>query len=792
MNFAKPQPKRDLPIHSPGFLKVRPVLNPGGEERFGVIELAQDCAPYVFFSEKKKSKGVKTLTGGLCLSGSHLNLGLANEKEEADFWHRLTASLPEGVAAQYILRRKPGSLKSHYEQLREQVLQRLNDEESAYLFLEDYLENLIYPVEEAGLTEQEFYLLIGAPSEEAMAEQLALLFTNLPCDATPLCADDLQKLLGEYGANFEPACNKNYMQTTDIRAYWTLVAPPPSVEGGWTRPILENEALANARFDIVGHITPGKPDSALRTVLEKRSAALLEMLESAENVGTKNASRDLSEQLNEVNKRLATLEDQGQRFYEVSLCLSLYTDSEHFAEQVENFEIALLESHLTPRRVCGESGLELAWRDCAPINLSQLARPFVVGEHPVVEQVRQDVTTAGKLLQLATSGSSVECTTLAGYSRTGEAFYLKPDSRLSLFLLGEKDTRYYEAAHNMTQYLMAMRFLQGQKFCVFDPSGKWLVTARQLGGLKTWQRPHQFVDLLSASPSNLQTLSQIEKWIEYTGCFLSDLLGLKDDVGLESLLLGAVVAQQYENITLTPVALWERALVDNNEILAEALSRLVLDGDLAWLFAVPTEQNQPNEPLLVFGFEPDEIKVLPETTRRAIMTRVFTEMAGRLPDHSIVVSEADWLLQDKAFAGSLFKTIKHGQKIWAIADNCEELLVGANGTGRWLLEQSQMHLFFRQEGAGLIGIARRLNLPARSVKAIRGLAAGAAIVRQIENEQVNLSAFEPLPGDYIGRLSGKKAMRTPEKLPEFIRTELEKLFTPKKVAPLLLKARLGA
>ena len=128
MIFAKPQPKRDLLIHSPGFLIVRPVLNPVGAERFGVIELAKECTQYVFFSDTKRSKGVKTLTGGLRLSGSLLNLWLIDDKKEADFWHRLTSALPKDGSAQYILRRKPGSLKLHYRHLRKQVLERLKDE----------------------------------------------------------------------------------------------------------------------------------------------------------------------------------------------------------------------------------------------------------------------------------------------------------------------------------------------------------------------------------------------------------------------------------------------------------------------------------------------------------------------------------------------------------------------------------------------------------------------------------------------------------------------------------------
>ncbi len=754
--FAKTQTKHGLSLNRPGFFQVRPVLNHSGEERFGVIELSPECAPIVFFEAKKpRDRQTKTLVGGLRLFGAKLNLWLADEREEQDFWYALTAALPGDCAAQFILHRRPTMLETHYASIREAVCSRLPDHETAYLYLDDYLENLVYPTEEAGLVQQEAYLMVSAHSEEELGDRLAIIYATLPCDATPCHKAELELLLQEYGVRLTPSLWDDHLKAVEPRSYWAIVAPPPSTEGGWTRPLLESEELSGTSFDIVAHLTPGKADPNMRLVLQRRQASLLAMLKNSEEAGTVTASNELGEQLSEVERRLKMLDTQGQRFFEVSICLSLRSTEEDYAEETERFEFALLDAKLSPRRITGDNGLELAWIDCAPLNLPQLARLFVVGEQSMD---KASTLSAGRLCQFATAGGiglPLPGIPLVGYSRAGEPFFLDPGVGLSLFMAGEPETRYAYQAHNLIKYLVAMRYMSGQRFCVFDLNGEWEAVASQLksNGAKVWQHPYNWVNLLEAKRENLQTLDEIQTWLDETGRFLAALLGLDGQEGLESLLLGAVVALQTEETPLNPSTLWERAVNDGNEPLAKALSRLVLDGDLAWLFMQEEETGIPTEDLLVFGFDRDEVEALPLAARRMIMARLYARLALLFPARTVILDEAGTMLQEKEAAAVTLEMLQQRRNLWVIASSGEELLLSQGGVGRWLIEHARTHIFFRQNGPVLLSIARRLGMSPRATRAIRELACGAAIVRRKEGGEVLLSAFEPLPGDYLTRLA---------------------------------------
>ncbi len=761
--FTKPQLKKPQNLE---YLRSYPVLNGAGEERFGAVELSPACTDFIMFEQKGRKKySAKTtvLTGGLRLFGPKLNLWLAEEQTEQDFWHALTEALPGDCAAQFILQKRPSNLQKHYEALQEAITQRISDPETAYLFLQDYLENLIYPVEDAGLAEQQALLLISATSEEDLGERLATLFATLPCESAPLTARQLQELVNEYGLPNEPIYYDSHLEANDQRTYWTVIAPPPQAEGGWTRRLLESEDLVSSKFDIVAHLTPGKPDNTMRYVLQRRQAALEEMLESAEVAGVTQTTFELEEQLTEIERRLATLDDQGQPFYEVSVAVALRCSSEELEEEADDFELALLAAKLSPRRVVGLSGLELAWKDCAPLNLPQLARLFVVGEQPPAGVGRAGIHSAGRLVQLATAGSFEITNPVApvvGYSRAGEAFQLETGPGTSLFLTGDNSLRSTEVAHNLVKYITAMRYLTGGKFCIFDPKGNWQEVARQVG-ISSSQliRPYHLLNLLEADPAKLQMIDQIEAWINNTSAFLSALLTLNNNDGLEALLLGAVVVLQTEGTPISNESLWLRATNDGNEELANQLSRLVLDGDLAWLFNRPEDFAFAPQDMLLLGFDAEEIAAIPEKARQIILTRLFSRLAPLLSDHTLVVDEVSQFLNDPASAQVLNWLNQQGRNLWAITGTCEELLT--NESGRRLFENATTHLFFRQSGPGLGSVAKRLDISSRAVKAIRELAAGAAVVRRCESGQVLLSAFEPLPGGYTNRLATKRPFALP-------------------------------
>jgi hypothetical protein len=768
--FGKAPQKTALPEEKPFTTRVFPLLLPDGTERFGVIELSSDYGPDVFFNMTRGGKHPgRMLTGGLRLTGDSLNLWLASQKDEFDFWSNLCAGLPCEVAGQFILRRRPGTLQKHYEQFRDTARPRLSDDETAYLFMEDYLDNLVYPVEEAALAQQEFFMLISACNTEELADSLASLFVALPAEAEPLTARDLSGLLREYGLGVIPQCGDSFISLEECyRAYWTMIAPPSFYEGGWTRPLLEDERVTRLSFAIVAHLTPGKPDASLRTVLERRRKLLRDMLDNSRHAGAEHATRDLTGQLSEVERRLATLEN-GQRFFEVSISFSLRSPPDTAEKNAILFEMALLDAGLSPRRICGKKGLELAWLDCAPVNVPKLARLMVVGEQPASGKIPRDLPTAGKLVQLACSsafGNPGAGLPLAGYSRTGEICYLEPDPRLNLFMTGEKGARHHTAALNFVRYFTAMRFLQGQNFCIFDPEGEWNEVVRQMGDpVLSKRRPHFYSGLTKLNPQRVCTLDELDKWLFSTKFFLSALLELKGDEGLEDLLLEAAFEYLTNDVEVTPASLWERAASNGKDTLEIALSRLVLDGDLAWLFA--TEESLPKldgHGLLVFGFEADERNSLPSAARRLIMCRALENVASMLQTHTLLVNELEWFLPEPPVIAALTRRVEQGHGLWAVAGTCAGVMADKSGFLRRLTDRAGLTLLFRQDGAGLDSFARRLNLSDRATRALRELAAGAALVRRNGPDGVTLNAFEPLPGDYTARLAPVK--HTPAALPD--------------------------
>jgi hypothetical protein len=163
--------------------------------------------------------------------------------------------------------------------------------------------------------------------------------------------------------------------------------------------------------------------------------------------------------------------------------------------------------------------------------------------------------------------------------------------------------------------------------------------------------------------------------------------------------------------------------------------------------------------MLLLGFDAEEIAAIPEKARQIILTRLFSRLAPLLADHILVVDEVPQFLNDPASTQVLNWLNQQGRNLWAITGTCEELLT--NESGRRLFENATTHLFFRQSGPGLGSVAKRLGISSRAVKAIRELAAGAAVVRRCEGSQVQLSAFEPLPGGYTNRLATKRPFALP-------------------------------
>ncbi|HEX2912054.1 MAG TPA: hypothetical protein VH186_14695 [Chloroflexia bacterium] len=769
-----------------GFKNVRPVLSVTGNEKFGVIELAPEYALTVFhpsaYANRRQARTTPVFTAALRLNGTSLNRWLADGHSDQAFYTALCKALPADSSAQFLLRRRNGQLGAHYQAWQQFAMLRMRDEEVAHFFLQDYLDNVIYPAEDSGLTQLWYGLFISGRTEEELTITMARLISTLPCEATACSSSELSVLLLDYFApamledQVEPfneliaddltgnplEISEEHFDNGYSSAYWTLSAPPLKSESGWTTALLESPLLAASEFDISVHLTPAQQDNSVREVLERRITYLADQLDKARREGRRGDAQELDEQLTDVQNRFAGLFDEELRYFELGVGLVLRALPEEFSDAVETFEDELEKAGIASHRVQILSVLQNAMLDCAPLNLNRLERPFII---PASE--------AGSIVHLAVNDLPEQPASqpLVGISVTGEPVFTNPAAkagRSAFFLLGEQGKTSAKEAASLAHYMAAMRWIKGGAVCGFDRKGSWTRLVEQLGGRYVAFGPaeNEFnFNPLEVTGESLNQPGGLESWISDTGSFLSALLELDEELheDLTAVLVESALAKVNRGEEITAASMWIRSETSGYFALSHKLRQLTYSGRYGWLCARPTRLPLPvyTHDMLFLGLSNAVRSTWSEQAQQFYFARLFARFTAHISinlparPYLLLVDEAQELLSDPPATRSLGwlgqNAGKIGVSLWLLAPRPDEWL--NSYTGRGLLERATTQLFFNQSGVGLTGLARRMGLSQRFVKAVRETVPGAAIVREIDEDgEANVYAFNPLPGEYVARL----------------------------------------
>jgi hypothetical protein len=778
-----------------GFERIRPVFGPTGTERYGVVEYSSESNRAMpgrhsifgrsFFGWARKKEVCYTAV--LRLSGPALNLWLAPGKTAQPFYESLCKALPVDSPAQFLLRRRKKSLAQHFQVFQQQVASRIKDEEIAEFFLQEYLENQVYPAEENGLCELWYGLLVSAPSLEKLTGQLAALLATLPCDAKPCSSAEIAEVILEY---YAPLLLESYHETGQpipdqlypeslaaanptigpessfnglMRAYWRISAPPLSHPTGWTASLLDNERLANTEFDISIQLTPASRDEKLREVLEGRLAFLEEQLETAFSRQDSGVLDDLQEQRDEVARRLTAALSPDNRYFEAGLSLSLRSAEPDFKPACLVFEAELKNCGLAVRRTRFAAETRSAMLDCAPLNLVQLERPLVLpgGE-------------AGRLAHLAPVGLPLAKTgqTLTGLSRLGEPLFFNPASRpgeTAFFLLGEHGKQSARQGRTNLRYLAAMQWLAGEPLCGLDRTGEWEDLVLQLGGQYISLGPSEAnfnFNPLDVTDEVLKWDGKLVNWLNETAAFLAGLLKLDPELqeDLLAVLFEAAIARVNRGEELNAASLWIRAECSGYGPLALQLKELAHSGRYGWLCARPTRLPQPGttNDLIFIGLSYTLQSLLGEEQQKFYFARLFARFAAQLcatPSdraYLLLIDRAHELLADQVSAQSLAWLAQRNQSIKA------RLWLASPAPGDWLnsyhgrnlFDRADCQVFFQQGNNQMAPVARRFNLSHSLVKTIREARSGGAVVRQLDEDgQPFFFGFEPLPGSFFEKFA---------------------------------------
>lgn len=773
-----------------GFERIRPVNGLGETEGFGVIELAPENGrglvgrwPFVgewFLARAKKDQVCYTAI--LRLSGPALNLWSGQGKAAIHFYESLCKALPVDSPVQFLLRRRIKRLEQHYQAFQQKVSQRIKDQEIAGVFLQEYLDNQVYPAEETGLSELWYGLLVSAPSLEKLTGQLAALMAALPCEASPCTSAEITEIVLDYYAPLVLESQREAGQILPgqlhpgglvaanlaigpestynglMGAYWKISAPPLSHPEGWTTPLLDNARLANLEFDISIHLTPANRDDNLLEVLERRLAFLDDQLETAFSQRDTEAVDDLQEQRQEVANRLTAALDPDNRYFEAGITFGLRSNEPEFAAACQGFEAELKNCGLAARRTRTAAETRRGMLECAPLNLAQSEFSLVL---PASE--------AGRLAHLAPITVPLEKSgqTLTGLSRLSEPLFLNPAARsgeTAFFLLGESGKPSAQPARTLLRYLTAMQWLDGETVCGLDHTGEWEELALQLGGQYISLGPNEPLfnfNPLEVTDENLKWDNHLVSWLNETAAFLAGLLKFGPELqeDLLAVLFEGAIARINRGEELNAAALWIRAESSGYGPLAAQLKELARQGRFGWLCARPTRLPQPGttNDLLFIGLSPTLRSILNEENQKFYFSRLFSRYAAQLcaavPDrpYLLLVDQAQELLSNPVSARSLAWLAQRSPvsrvRLWLAAPGPLDWLNSYHG--RNLFDRAANHLFFKLGYNQIAPVARRFKLSHNLVKTVRESRPGGAVVRQLDEDgQPFYFEFEPLPGNY--------------------------------------------
>jgi hypothetical protein len=752
------------PFQGLGFNDIRPVLNDLGEERFGVIELAGATG---FFHEEttKKNKFISktVLTGGLRLHGARLNLWLADEKSEREFWSALAQALPKDSPSQVWLSRRSNNLAKHYTLWQNQIKKQLKDHETGYAFLQDLLESLIYPVEDAGVSQDSTIILVAGRNEDEVAGRLASLLAVLPCDSTPCSAKELTTLLIDYFNPLEEQprnptpelilpqvldFGNDFSNNGKLSAFWMLASPPAQMPGGWLRPVLEKAELAQTEFDIVAQLYPTMVEDSMKGVLVRRLISLDKQMQDDLKVST----AEIQRQKQDIEQRLVSLRNGAEAYFEIGVNLHLRQEPDRFEQTVEDFETVFAGEGISLRRISGQENLIRAWRTCAPLNHNQLLRPFVL-----------PALGAGRLAQLFSGGHSQTKTELPllGLGKGFEPYHFESEGH-TVFLVGEEWQKSYESARNLINYLAVSNYyLQEKTVCGFDLNRQWVRTTQQVEGDYVAFGKHNksvcHYNPLLAQVDKIKSLEGVAAWIAEVSQFCQSLLELSEleTEQISTVLLELAISHGVEGLEINAENLYNKAMQSGYLALTAKLIHVRPTAKFGWLFSHPNQFVPVQNPFIFFGFDEDMIEEMPLATRRIYLAKVLQKLA--FSHQILVLDEAHQLIAESAVSKLVAWKLQQGTQIWSVAPNTEE--VATSPISRYLLEKSQTQVIFNHNGKALNILAARLKLTNRTLHALKLMLAGGAIVRQ---ENGSLESFNPLPCDYIARQSRSLPSRRAE------------------------------
>jgi hypothetical protein len=506
-----------------GFRQVRPLRGDTGQERFGVVDLADGAQAAV-----------------LRLFGR--DGGLNDPAARAATVDTLAAALP-ATPVQFVLSRRPGKAILDLPALHRQIQARFADRpEIGAAVWEDFNAALRPRLEAAGLADVWAGVAVAAPDAAALAQQIAGLYVQLPFEVTPLLAGDLGRLLGRFLRPDNPPTpalqaalpwpfdtgptdgvvagllprklvlgeDAVSLAPDTVTWYWLLTPPWPHAPGGWLGPLLTAPALHEIAWDLAVHLRPAEPEpeAALRGVLESRLARITADLAAAGGAPTRQpppgaplAATDawlLELERRDLAERLASLAAGRDDRREATVLLALHAPArEHdtltpggtyrdrwqalttgVSETVPaasdvgaRFGATLADLGLRARPVRGRRALAQAVRALLPLAAGEGLRTFPVGAAQAAHLALLPAglpppPPAAPLLGLTADGSP--------FRPFPEAEDL-PGHRLIAGGAGD-DRRWLTAQWALTTYVAGLDLL------IFDPLGQWAGFVTALGG----------------------------------------------------------------------------------------------------------------------------------------------------------------------------------------------------------------------------------------------------------------------------------------------------------------------
>ncbi len=505
-----------------GFRQVRPLRGDTGQERFGVVDLADGAQAAV-----------------LRLFGR--DGGLADPAAAAILLDTLAAALPDGPV-QFLLSRRPGPATLRLPDLAAQIRARFADRPAiGEAVWADFNEALRPRLEAAGLADIWAGVAVAAPNAAILAQQIAGLYVHLPFEAAPLLAHDLGRLmarllrpdnaptlplqvelpwpfgtgtadgviagglprklvLGEDAVSLAP---------DTVTWYWLLTPPLPETPGGWLWPLLTAPALHSTRWDLAVHLRPALPEPALRGVLADRLARVTAELAASggesprqQPPGAPAAAVEawlLELERRDLAERLASLTADRDPRRDATVLLALHAPAtEHdtltpggtYRERwqaltggglpeaiaatgvaVTQFSTTLAELGYRARPVHGRRALAQAVRALLPLAGAEGLRTFPVGH---------SAAAALALLPAGPPPTTPEAP-LLGLTRDGSPFRPYPEAEdlpgHRLIAGGTAEDRWRLAA----QWALAT-YVAGMDLLIFDPAGQWTRFVEELGG----------------------------------------------------------------------------------------------------------------------------------------------------------------------------------------------------------------------------------------------------------------------------------------------------------------------